>query len=207
MANIKPTRSELIKLRKKIKLAKSGHSLLKRKRDGLIKEFFNVLEQAKEAKSAMSDTYIRAIEAINVARAVDGTMAVASASLALKNKANIELKTRNVMGVVVPEIQSQHSVRAFHERGYGVIGTSSYIDNAASKYEEVLKNVITAAEIENTLKKLLVEIDKTKRRVNALEFRVIPMLEGQARFIRLRLEEMEREDIFRLKKISAKSES
>ncbi len=207
MANIKPTRSELIKLRKKIKLAKSGHSLLKRKRDGLIKEFFNVLEQAKEAKSAMSDVYIKAIEAINVARAVDGTMAVTSASLALKNKADIELKTRNVMGVVVPEIRSEHTVRAFNERGYGAIGTSSYIDNAAAKYEEVLKNVITAAEIENTLKKLLAEIDKTKRRVNALEYRVIPVLEGQARFIRLRLEEMEREDIFRLKKISAKSES
>jgi V/A-type H+-transporting ATPase subunit D len=203
--DIKPTRSELIKLNKSIKLATSGHSLLKRKRDGLIKEFFSVLEEAKKSKSEMTENYRKAIQAINLARAVDGTIAVKSASLALKEKADIEVKTRNVMGVVVPAVKSDYQVKAFGERGYGLISTSSYIDDAAEAYEVLLKNIIVAAEIENTLRKLLVEIDKTKRRVNALEFKVIPEMKKNASFIRFRLEEMERDDLFRLKKIKGKS--
>ncbi|MFH1663290.1 MAG: V-type ATP synthase subunit D [archaeon] len=205
MPEIKPTRSELIKLNKAIKLATSGHGLLKRKRDGLIQEFFKVLDEAKKSKSEMSGNYSKATQSINLARAVDGTVAVKSASLALKHTAKIEVKTRNVMGVVVPAVKSDYEVKSFEERGYGLIGTSSYIDEAAERYEILLKNIIVAAEIENTLRKLLTEIDKTKRRVNALEFKVIPGMKKNASFIRLRLEEMERDDLFRLKKIKAKS--
>ena len=125
--------------------------------------------------------------------------------LGLKDKAVIDVKTRNVMGVVVPAVKSDYHVKSFEERGYGLIGTSSYIDEAAESYEVLLKNIIVAAEIENTLRKLLTEIDKTKRRVNALEFKVIPEMKKNASFIRLRLEEMERDDLFRLKKIKSKS--
>ncbi|MBU2100441.1 V-type ATP synthase subunit D [Candidatus Micrarchaeota archaeon] len=205
MLSIKPTRSELIKLNKGIKLATSGHALLKRKRDGLIKEFFSVLEEAKKSKSEMTDNFKKAKQEITLARAVDGTISVKSASLALKYKADIDVKTRNVMGVVVPAVKSDYNVKSFEERGYGLIGTSSYIDDAAESYEILLKNIIVAAEIENTLRKLLTEIDKTKRRVNALEFKVIPEMKKSAAFIRLRLEEMERDDLFRLKKIKSKS--
>jgi len=205
LADIKPTRSELIKLNKGIKLASSGHALLKRKRDGLIKEFFTVLEEAKKSKSEMVDNYKKATQEISLARAVDGTIAVKSASLALKHKADIDVKTRNIMGVVVPAVKSDYDTKSFEERGYGLIGTSSYIDDAAESYEVLLKNIIVAAEIENTLRKLLTEIDKTKRRVNALEFKVIPEMQKSAAFIRLRLEEMERDDLFRLKKIKSKS--
>lgn len=201
MLRVKPTRSELIKLNRRIALATRGHSLLKRKRDGLIKEFFAVLEEAKKTKTQLTENYQKAHLAIDLARAIDGTIAVRSAALALKHRAEIEVKTRNVMGVVVPEIRSDHEVKAFHERGYGVLGTSAYIDSAAEAYEALLKNIITAAEIENTLRKLLAEIDKTKRRVNALEFRVIPDFSADAGFIRFRLEEREREDIFRLKRM------
>lgn len=204
MADIKPTRSELIKLKRQIKLAQSGHSLLKKKRDGLIQEFFAVLKKAQASKSQLADNYSLAKNAINLARAVDGTSSVTTASFALKEEAEIQLQSRNVMGIVVPKIHSAHHVHTFHERGYGIIGTSGYIDDAAEGYEKVLANIITAAEIETTLKKLLVEIDKTKRRVNALEFRVIPKMKSEAKFIALRLEEMEREDIFRLKKIKGK---
>jgi len=205
LADIKPTRSELIKLNKGIKLASSGHALLKRKRDGLIKEFFTVLEEAKKSKSEMVDNYKKATQEISLARAVDGTIAVKSASLALKHKADSDVKTRNIMGVVVPAVKSDYDTKSFEERGYGLIGTSSYIDDAAESYEVLLKNIIVAAEIENTLRKLLTEIDKTKRRVNALEFKVIPEMQKSAAFIRLRLEEMERDDLFRLKKIKSKS--
>ena len=206
MPEIKPTRSELIKLKKKIKLAESGHSLLRRKRDGLIQEFFEVLKKAKASKSALQENYRAARVAINLAEAIEGVSSVKSASFALQETADIELETRNVMGIIVPKISSEHDVKQFHKRGYGIIGTSGYIDDAAESYERVLKNIITAAEIETTLKKLLFEIDKTKRRVNALEFRVIPKMQLDAKFVSLRLEEVEREDIFRLKKLKLKKE-
>jgi V/A-type H+-transporting ATPase subunit D len=205
MPKIKPTRSELIKLNRQIKLAVSGHSLLKRKRDGLIREFFTVLEEAKKTKSAMSGSFMRAKQTIELARALDGTIAVKSAAMALKQEALIEVKTRNVMGVVVPEVKSDFEIKAFHERGYGIIGTSEHIDDAAESYETLIKNIIIVAQIENTLRKLLVEIDKTKRRVNALEFKVIPSMRADAKFIRFRLEELEREDLFRLKRIKKAS--
>ncbi len=204
MLNVKPSRSELLNLKRTEKIAVSGHSLLKKKRDGLIKEFFKVLGKAKDAKSEMASVYQQAKTAINMARAVDGSAKVKSASLARKEAVNIELETRNVMGIVVPKISSSVEIKAFNQRGYGVLGTSGYIDDAAEAYEKVLKNVIIAAEIETTLKKMLVEIDKTKRRVNALEFRVIPALHEKMRYVRQRLEGMEKEDIFRLKRIKGK---
>lgn len=201
---VKPTRSELIKLERQIKLAVAGHSLLKRKRDGLIREFFIVLEEAKKTKSAMAESFLSARQAIDLARAIDGTISVKSAALATIQKAEIEVKTRNVMGVVVPEVESEYEVKMLQERGYGILGTSNHIDNACESYEKVVKNILVVAQIENTLRKLLAEIDKTKRRVNALEFKVIPEMKAAAKFIRFRLEELEREDLFRLKRIKSK---
>jgi len=141
MPKIKPTRSELIKLNKKIKLAKSGHGLLKRKRDGLIKEFFSVLNKAKETKSQLQDSYVGARQTIGLARAVEGTLAVKSAAFALKQKSDVEVKTKAVMGVVVPEVKSEYAVQQLQERGYGIIGTSAYIDDLGmDKTENKNKN-------------------------------------------------------------------
>jgi len=201
MADVKPTRSELINLEKKIKLAKSGHSLLKRKRDGLIHEFFDVLEEAKAKQSALSKQYAGAILSLELARITDGTMAIRSAANSLKHRPEISLKTKNIMGVVVPEVKSEKTEKNFTERGYGVIGTSQSMDEAFEAFERVLDSIVIAAEIETTMRRLLLEIERTKRRVNALEFSVISTLESDAAFIRLRLEELERENIFRLKQI------
>jgi len=91
------------------------------------------------------------------------------------------------------------------DRGYGMLGTSAVIDEAAEAFEELVEAVIEAAEIETTMKRLLDEIESTKRRVNALEFKVIPELTEASDFIKMRLDEMEREELFRLKKIKARS--
>ena len=201
--NVKPTRSELIELKRKIDLSEGGHKLLKMKRDGLIMEFFEILDKAKNVRSELDDEHRVAKEKIGIAMAVDGEITVRSTAFALKESPEISLQSKNIMGVVVPEIESSRVKKAICERGYGVIGTSSSIDEAAGSFESLVEKIISAAEIETTMKKLLDEIEGTKRRVNALEFKVIPELQEAAAFIRLRLEEMERENTFRLKRIKA----
>lgn len=198
---VKPTRSELMKLKKSIKLAQAGYNLLKKKRDGLILEFFETLKKAKSVRSELTEEYVKADKRINVAEAIDGALTVKSYAMALKDCPGIDVSSKNVMGVVVPKISSANVVKHMDERGYGVIRSSSRIDEAAFSYEHVVEKVVLAAEVETTILKLLDEIEKTKRRVNALEFSVIPRMTAQASFIRLRLEEMERENVFRLKRM------
>jgi V/A-type H+/Na+-transporting ATPase subunit D len=201
MADVKPTRSELIKLKSKIKLAKSGYKLLKKKRDGLILEFYEILNKTKSVRKEMTEKFKEAIKKINIARIVDGDLAIKSVSMAIKNKPNVEVENKNIMGVVVPSIKSENVVKEVLERGYGIVNTSSAINEATNSYEELLEYIILVAEIETSMIRLLEEIDKTKRRVNALEFEVIPKLIKTMNFIELRLEEMERETVFRSKRI------
>ena len=201
--DIKPTRSELLKVKRQIKLAKSGYGLLKKKRDGLILEFFEILKKAKTIRQELVDEYKIAFEKINIARTLEGDLKIKSIAMAIKDVPEIKLETKNIMGVKVPKIESSEIKKAFMERDYGVYNSSA-IDEAASAYENVVEKIIIAAEVETSMRKLLNEIEKTKRRVNALEFVVIPKLEKIKSFIQLRLEEVERENIFRMKRIKVK---
>ena len=202
--DIKPTRSELLKLKKQIRLAKSGYSLLKKKRDGLILEFFEILKKARTLRVELINEYKIALEKINIARTLEGDLKVKSIAMAIKDIPDIKLTTKNIMGVKVPKIESGEIKKAFLERGYGIYNSSA-IDEAAAAYEKVVEKIIIAAEVETSMRKLLNEIEKTKRRVNALEFVVIPSLDKIRSFIQLRLEEIERENIFRMKRIKAKA--
>ena len=202
--DIKPTRSELLKLKKQIKLAKSGYNLLKKKRDGLILEFFEILKKAKSLREDLVNEYKFAFEKINIARTIEGDLKVKSIAMAIKDIPDIKLAAKNIMGVKVPKIESGEIKKAFMQRGYGIYSSSS-VDEAAAAYEKVVEKIILAAEVETSMKKLLNEIEKTKRRVNALEFIVMPQLDKVKSFIQLRLEEMERENIFRMKRIKAKA--
>lgn len=197
---IKPTRSELIKLKNRIKLARVGYNILKKKRDGLILEFFEILKRAKTVRQELVTEYKQALHIINIARTVEGDISVRSIALAVKDIPSLSIAQRNIMGVIVPAIVFEQKEKGI-DRGYGTISSSAVIDDAASAFDKVLVKVIEAAEVETSLKKLLNEIEKTKRRVNALEFEIIPKLEHQMKFIQMRLDEMERENIFRMKRI------
>jgi len=196
----KPTRSVLLEIKRKIKLSETGYKLLKMKRDGLIMEFFKILDKSKDIRRHITDEYKTATEKLAIAECVDGATEVESAAFALSVSPTLELKGRNVMGILVPEIEAKSVKKKVNERGYGIIGTSVRIDETAEAYENLVEDIILAAEYETKMRKLVEEIDKTKRRVNALEFKVIPDLQAAEAFIRFRLEEMERENIFRLKR-------
>ena len=204
LQELKPTRSELLRVKKQIKLAKSGYSLLKKKRDGLILEFFEILKRAKSLRQELVLEYKIALEKMNIARALEGDLKIKSVAMAIKDIPDVKLAAKNIMGVKVPKIESSEVKKAFLERGYGTYNSSA-IDEAASAYEKVVEKIILAAEVETSMRKLLNEIEKTKRRVNGLEFVVIPNLDRHKGFIQLRLEEMERENTFRMKRIKAKA--
>jgi H(+)-transporting ATP synthase, vacuolar type, subunit D len=203
--NVKPTRSELIGIKKRIALSQRGHKLLKMKRDGLILEFFKVLAQAKDLKNELNEKYARAQKMIAIAETVDGNIGVLTAAFSASENPEIGLKNKNIMGVVVPEIEAKGVKKPLDERGYSVIGTSAAIDEAADAFEELVDVIIRSAELDTTMKRLLDEIEGTKRRVNALEFKVIPELVDARNFIKMRLDEMEREELVRLKRVKGKS--
>ncbi|KUG12856.1 v-type atp synthase subunit d [hydrocarbon metagenome] len=205
LRDIKPTRSELINLKRRIALSERGYKILKMKRDGLIIEFFKVLETAKDSQSGLLEKYLRAGQMMAFAETVEGAIGVKSAAFSVQEVPDIRLASKNIMGVVVPEIESSRVKKSLIDRGYGLLGTTSAIDEAASAYEDLVEAIIESAEIETTMKKLLDEIESTKRRVNALEFKVIPELTEARDFIKMRLDEMEREELFRLKKIKARN--
>jgi V/A-type H+-transporting ATPase subunit D len=204
--DVKPTRKELMRIDDRIDLSERGHDTLEKKRDGLIMEFMDILDQAQDVRSDLDDSYDRAQHAINMARAMDGDVAVRGAAAALKEHPELTTQSKNIMGVVVPQIESSKVRKSLDERGYGVMGTSARIDEAADAYEELIENIILAAEVETAMKKMLEEIETTKRRVNALEFKLLPDLYDNKEYIEQKLEEQEREEIFRMKKIKNKKE-
>jgi len=202
--NVKPTRSELMELKKRIKLAKSGYDLLKKKRDGLILDFFEILKKVKNIRTEIVEDYKSAIEKMNMARMLESDLKIKSIALAVSQSLEIEMGTKNIMGVVVPNIGEIAVQKTTLQRGYGLYNSAA-VDEAAFDYEKVVEKIIKAAEVETGMRKLLQEIEKTKRRVNALEFEVIPKMEKTGAFIQLRLEEVERENTFRMKRIKKKA--
>ena len=198
---INPTRMELLKLKDREKLAVKGHSLLKEKRNALIMEFFNILERVKGSREGVEATLQEAYKDLSDAQMVMGDLAVQKSAMSVKESVNVEIESRSVMGVVVPLIESEIGQKNMVQRGYGFLETSVKLDEAASKFEESIKLIIELAEIEKTIMLLAIEIESTKRRVNALEHIIIPKLENTVKYIEMRLEEMERENFVRLKMI------
>ncbi len=203
---VKPTRMELLKLKRKAKLADKGYRLLKQKRDALIMEFFNILEEAKGVRKQATEVLSDAFSSIILAQATLGTIKVAQASMAVKDAPPLETASKSIMGVKVPTLKLGETERNPVERGYGLIDTSSQLDEAAEGFEKALAVVVQLAEVEKTIRRLAEEIESTKRRVNALENIVIPRLTATVSYIEMRLDEMERENFFKLKRIKAAME-
>ena len=197
--DVTPNRSVLLDLKKRLKMTQSGYKVLKMKRDGLIIEFFEVLEKARKMREGVSSDYDSAMEKITIARVIVGDIAVKSAAYALKADPQVSVGSKSIMGMMVPKVEATRIHTDITEKGYGVISTSAYIEDASMAFEKLLDTIVRAAEVETTMKKLLDEIEKTKRRVNALEFKIIPELNESVRFVRFNLEEMERENTTRLK--------
>lgn len=204
---ISPTRMELLKLGRRIKLAEKGHKLLKEKRDALVSEFLDVVQRVHESRDSTNEKLAEAFKDLLMAQAVMGSDAVWQISQVTGQEIKVDVDTMNIMGVKVPMITTEDVKRSMIDRGYGFADTSSKVDDAARNFEEAIGEVIKLAEVQQSVQSLASEVIKTKRRVNALEYIVIPRLKATAIHIRMRLAEMERENFTRLKKIKAAIEA
>jgi V/A-type H+-transporting ATPase subunit D len=120
---------------------------------------------------------------------------------------DIDVSIKNIMGVSIPVLKAYDLVRKVNERGYGFLSTTAKLDDAAKNFEESLLLLVNLAEVEESVRRIAEEIEKTKRRVNALEYIVIPRLKATIKHIEMRMEEIERESFMRLKKIKASLEA
>jgi len=203
MEQVKPTRMELMKTKAQIRLAEQGRDLLREKMDALIQEFFKVLSTVSRSREELEQIAKSADQSLLFAQAVDDSLTLKSAAYATRRAITIDIVGKNIMGVPVPVIEKKRVSKTLLERGYGIITTSGRIDETAERYEAELDLLIELAETETTMRRLGAEIQMNRRRVNALEQILIPELKGQAKYIKNAIEEREREDLFRLKKVKS----
>ncbi len=207
MEEVRPTRSELLERRAQIGLAVQGMDLLKQKRDALLIEFMSVMDETLRLSGSLQKAVSDAQYSLAVAKSVDGNVSVRSVAMATKGEVTIDMTGTKIMGVSVPVVTKGRSpVRSSFTRGYSITGVSSRIDESADRFEKILDVIIEYADIETRLKRLGEEIQKTNRRVNALEQITVPGLKEQVAYIRQTLDERAREDLFRLKKVKKKIE-
>ncbi len=191
---------ELMKIKDKKKLAARGHKLLKQKRDALIMEFFKIYSKASDLRDKLNEELFKAYQQMAVVEVRHGPLILSMAAEGMDEPYMVEVRERNVMGVRIPEVQKQKG----GESMYSTLATDYSIDEIVTSFKKILEMVMELAESENALKRIIREIEKTKRRVNALEYIIMPKLDKEGKEITLRLEEMERESFFVLKQLKSK---
>ncbi len=201
--NISPTRTELLDLNKKIRLAEKGHKLLKEKRDALVMEFFKMVEKARGSRSKLADILEKGYNDLISTEAIMSIDTVESIASVTPQKIEVNLAMGNIMGVKIPRITA---VNVEVPRVYTPISTSSKLDETVEDFDNASRKILNLIETEETIRRVGNEIKKTKRRVNALEYMIIPKLKNTRGYIRMRLEEMERENFFRLKSVKKKKQ-
>jgi len=203
MSQVSPTRMNLLQRRGQLRLAQKGVDLLKKKRDALVAEFFGLVREAMEARKALNRAAQEAYAALLLAQSFDGPEVVAGAALGVPPLEGVEAEMENLWGSKVPRLKATLPEGAL----LSPVGTPVYTLEASRAFRRYAEALVRVANTETRLKKIGEEIKKTTRRVNALEQVVIPGIRSQIRFIQQVLEQREREDTFRLKRIKGKMEA
>lgn len=186
------TRMTMLSLKNQVKIAERGHKLLKDKQDGLMQEFLKIVRKAKDLRMMVEGALSQANASFMEAQAVIPKTWITHALGRSNRQVNLNVKTKNVMSVKLPEFKFDVSGDGF---GYNMHQTTGTLDVAVIKYQEVLKLLIELAQIEKSCENLAVEIEKTRRRVNALEYTLVPELKASLKFVKMKLGEAERSAI------------
>jgi len=202
LEGVKPTRMELLSIRKKLTLAEKGHKLLEEKRDALIERFFRVIDKRNELSGELEALFSDAYSSLLQSQMILGETQVENFSRLAPEGGAIDFTEDNIMGVKIPKIDAA-SFQIPKEPSYGMMQTCAALDDAQIQFRAIMEKLLALADLEGGIKNLAIEIEKTKRRVNVLENNLIPRLIATKKYISMQLEEREREDFFRRKRIKA----
>ena len=200
---LKATRMELLLTKKKLKLANKGHKLLKEKRDALIGEFFKALKEIKVLRKEIGSNLNDAQKALHKAQAIQGEIDVERFALGVSSGVKVDFSTKKVMSVSIPDVNKVE----VDYNWYGYFESTIELDDAVKRFRELFPTLVKLSAKQLALTKVAEEIKKTKRKVNSLEYIIIPRMENDKKLISFKLEEQERENFTRLKIIKAQAEA
>lgn len=199
-----PTKANLIKSKNMLSFSKKGYDLLDKKRNVLIREMMSLVSSANDIQEKIQKNFDSAFEALKFANITLGYNAVEELAISVPDTEDFQVLYHSVMGVEIPEVRYEEKLLTVT---YGFYRTNAALDEAMEKFRLVRFLTYELAEIENAVYKLAMEIKKTQKRANALEKIQIPKYRQIVKNIEETLEEKEREDFFRLKKIKDKTKA
>ena len=201
---VNPTRVNLLSLRKRVKTAQRGHKVLKDKRDGLMKQFMELIRETKSLREEVEREISEVFKDFLRAGAIMSPAALEAALLSSTTTLDLSVTTKNVMSVHIPEFEAK-----FHGKsvGFTTVGTSSALELALTKLQQLIPKLLKLAGLEKAAEALADEIEKTRRRVNTLEYRMIPDLKDTVRFITMKLEESARDTLVSVMRIKSMIEA
>lgn len=206
--NVNPTRMELTKLKKRLATATRGHKLLKDKQDELMRRFIDLVKHNNELRKSVEEELQKSLKDFVMARALMSSEFLEEAIVYPKESISLEIAKKNIMSVNVPIMKFKREME--EDEGsiypYGYVNTSGELDTAIEKLYGILPKLLELAEVEKTCQLMADEIEKTRRRVNALEYMTIPQLEETIKFIIMKLDENERGNLTRLMKVKSMME-
>lgn len=203
--NVNPTRMELTKLKKRLATSTRGHKLLKDKQDELMRRFIDLVKYNNVLRKEVEEMLGGAFKDFVMARAVMSSEFLEEAIAYPKESISLEVNVKNIMSVNVPVMEFKRSMEddAGSIYPYGFGNTSTELDGAIEKLYSILPKLLELAEVEKSCQLMADEIEKTRRRVNALEYMTIPSLQETIKFIKMKLDENERSSITRLMKVKS----
>ena len=203
--NVNPTRMELTKLKKRLITAKRGHKLLKDKQDELMRRFIDMVKHNNEIRKDVEEELSKSFKDFVMARAIMSSEVLEEAIIYPKEKITVEVEKKNIMSVNVPVMNFKRQLEG--DLGsiypYGFANTSAELDDSLEKLFNILPKLLELAAIEKSCQLMADEIQKTRRRVNALEYMTIPQLEETIKYIKMKLDENERGNLIRLMKVKS----
>ena len=198
---VNPTRMEMKKLQGKLATARRGHKLLKDKRDELMKQFLDVVRLNKELRESVEERLVQVHASMSIAASLSSRKMLEEALMLPKKEGSLSVSFRNMMSVDLPVFDFVLRDAGAGSQSYGFAFTSGELDAAIVSLSELLPDLVRLAELEKTAQRLAEEIEKTRRRVNALEYIMIPQYQEGIRTIKMKLDENERGNTVRLMKV------
>lgn len=200
--NVNPTRMELANLKDRLELASRGHKLLKDKQDELMRQFISLIRKNNELRNEVEEKLTDAMQSFMMAKSLLHESFIEELMAIPSTEVNLQMDQKNIMSVRVPTMHFEYDENNDPTNlQYGYLNSNSELDTSLEEFAEVLPDLLELSEIEKTCQLMADEIEKTRRRVNALEYMTIPQLEETIYYIQMKLDENERASITRLMKV------